>query len=134
MISLFKLSFLADTDYFAVIGLVKVSMLLLYLRGFLATRRKLRYLVFGLIIYVVLSHFLVILLSLISTIPLWCVWKDWGTDEEAKARNCRAVVDDTEFTLLSTPPPSFLILSFLSFQAEWCGNCNSQDNKKSSFM
>ena len=72
-------------------------MLLLYLRGFLATRRRLRYLVFGLIIYVLVSHFLVILFSLIGTKPLYCVWKDFGTDDEARARLCRIVVDDTEF-------------------------------------
>lgn len=72
-------------------------MLLLYLRGFLSTRRRLRYLAFGLIIYVLLSHFLVIMFGLIGISPLYCIWKDFGTDDEARARICRSIVDDTEF-------------------------------------
>lgn len=35
--------------------------------------------------------------GLIGTSPLYCIWKDFGTDDEARARICRSIIDDTEF-------------------------------------
>lgn len=95
----FKVELVADHTYFAAIGLAKVSMLLLYLRTFLSTRRKLRWLVFVLIAVVLLSHFLVILLDFVSYPHLYCYWKEFGDDEEALDKECPSLFDDTIFYL-----------------------------------
>lgn len=62
-------------------------MLLLYLRTFLVTNRKLRLFVIGLIGLIVVTHALLVMLSLGSTSPLSCSWREFLTYEDYE-RSC----------------------------------------------
>lgn len=58
-----------------------------YLRNFLVTNRKLRLFVIGLIGLIVVTHALLVMLSLGSTSPLSCSWRELLTYEDYE-RSC----------------------------------------------
>lgn len=74
------ITFVASITYFAVICLVKVSILLLYLRAFTESRRF-KYIVYVLLFLIVSTHVATIPIYLSGVSPVSCQWKVFVSDE-----------------------------------------------------
>lgn len=78
--------------YFATTGLMKVSILLLYLRIF-SQRRSLRFAVYAALAAIVASHITTLIITTFDIVPLECHW--WYLIDEVYDAKCKERWDDT---------------------------------------
>ena len=83
---------MAEFIYFATIGLMKVSILLLYLRIF-SQRPKLRFAVYAALAAIVASHIITLIVTTFDLVPLDCHW--WYLLDEEYDAKCKERLDDS---------------------------------------
>lgn len=89
----FKLEFISNTVYPLVLCLIKVSILLLYLRTFKVCGRRFRITLNCVLILIVISHAVSIILDWLSVTPLKCQWMFYDAPEEVEEAICHVRFD-----------------------------------------
>ena len=89
---------MVNVTYFIVIMLVKMSVLLLYLRTFTESR-LFRYTVYATLFLLVGSHVPLLVIFIVAVTPVYCAWTFFETDEE-NIRTCHKNLDDEIFLRL----------------------------------
>ncbi|MCJ1467429.1 hypothetical protein MMC07_006054 [Pseudocyphellaria aurata] len=87
----------AETTYFPTAGLIKTSLVLLYLCVF-SSNRTLRHVVYGVLLLVVVAHLGTIVGTVANALPFSCHWIYFPTDEDYE-KLCKNYWDDSYFYL-----------------------------------
>lgn len=79
--TLTKTAVISNAVYLVTICLVKVAILMLYLRTFTESKRF-RYIIYAVLFALVSTHLIILIVSLVDITPTRCHWAIYPTDEE----------------------------------------------------